>query len=404
MSQRFQYAAYDTAGRRVTGSVQAASAGDALSDLRGQQLDVVDLLAQPVAAPAGSLRARSGRIGIAERVVLLQELGTLLGAGVPMSEVAASLEQAYAATPLGRPLQRLAQQVRNGAPLGEALQLADPAMPPYALSLIAAGEAAGRVAESLRGAAEQLEQERQVGQQLRNALIYPSVLVLAGAAAVLIIFIAVVPRFASLIRSGRAEVPALSRWVIETGLALQSHWPVVAGVVAAAVMAGVAMLRSPAARQALLDAMARAPAVGPWLWRSEIGRWAGLLGTLLSHRVPLVDALALSSRGARLSALRHHLVRGQAELRRGRPLSDILQQQGWVDATRINLVRVGERTGELPRLLQELGRLYTDAAQQAQKRMLTLIEPLAILLIGSVIGVIMVAVVMAVTALNTARL
>ncbi len=400
MATAYRYTAYDCAGRRVHGTLQAAAPGEALSQLSAQQLDVVDL--QPQAAPAA---ARSGgRIGAAERVVLLQELGTLLGAGVPMSEVAPSLEQAYAATPLGPPLARLAQQVRNGRPLGEALRQAGVGLPEHVLSLVDAGEAAGRMAESLRSAAQQLEHERQVGLQFRNALVYPSVLVLAGVAAVLIIFIAVVPRFASLIQSGRAEVPALSRWVIEGGQALQSQWPAVVGAAVLLALALAAAARSAGVRQAALDALARAPVVGPWVWSGEIGRWAGLLGTLLAHRVPLVDAMALSARAARLSALRTHLARAQAELRRGRPLSDILQQQGWVAGTRINLVRVGERSGELPAMLQELGRLYTEMAQQVQKRVLALIEPLAILLIGSVIGVIMVAVVMAVTSLNTARL
>ena len=150
--------------------------------------------------------------------------------------------------------------------------------------------------------------------------------------------------------------------------------------------------------------LTRLPLVGAWIWNGEIGRWATLLGTLLEHRVPLIDALDLSAQAARLSALRGHLMRAQVEMRRGRPLSEVLAQQAWIAPTRINLVRVGERSGELPRLLQELGRLHADAARQMQQRVLALIEPAAILLIGTVIGIIMVAVVMAVTSLNTARL
>lgn len=398
--ERFRYTAYDTAGRRVTGVLAAAAASEALETLRGQRLEVVDLSAQAAAAP----RRGAGRVGAAERIVLLQELGTLLGAGVAMSEVAPSLEQAYAGTALGAPLARLAREVRNGLPLGQALRRADVGLPAHALSLVDAGEAAGRMADALLSASRQLEHERQVQQQFRNALVYPSVLVLAGVAAVLIIFIAVVPRFASLIKSGRAEIPALSRWVIEGGQTLQAHWPWVLATVIALAVAAVAASRSAGARQTLLDGLTRLPLVGAWIWNGEIGRWATLLGTLLEHRVPLIDALDLSAQAARLSALRGHLVRAQAEMRRGRPLSEVLVQQAWIAPTRINLVRVGERSGELPRLLQELGRLHADAARQMQQRVLALIEPVAILLIGTVIGIIMVAVVMAVTSLNTARL
>ncbi|MCD0420810.1 type II secretion system F family protein [Rubrivivax sp. JA1024] len=401
MARAYRYTAYDASGQRVQGVVQADAADAALAALRAQRLDVVDI--QEPREPRGPA-LRRGRIGVAERVVLLQELGTLLGAGVPLGEAAPSLEAAYAGTPLAQPLARLAREVRNGVPLGQALRRADVGLPAHALSLVDSGEAAGRMSDSLLGAARQLEEERQVMQQFRSALVYPSVLVVAGIAAVLIIFIAVVPRFAGLLKSGRAEIPALSRWVIEGGQSLQAHWPLVLG---GAVLLGAAVsaaLRSASTRQALLDLMARLPIVGPWLWSGEIGRWAGLTGTLLEHRVPLIDALALGAQASGLSVLRRHLARAQAEVRRGRPLSEVLAEQGWIAATRLNLVRVGERTAELPRLLQELGRLHADAARQAQQRVLALIEPLAIVLIGGVIGVIMAAVVMAVTAMNTARM
>jgi len=229
-------------------------------------------------------------------------------------------------------------------------------------------------------------------------------LVGAGVAAVMVIFIAVVPRFASLISSGRAEVPALSRWVIETGMFFQAHWLgstlVLAGLVAAIVLA----VRANGVRQAIIEALARAPLIGTWLYTSEIGRWSTLLATLLENRVAMLPALELSSRAVSLSALRDHLHKAQGEIRRGRALSAILAEQGWIAPTRLNLIRVGERAGELPRMLAQLGSMHTQAAREQMRRLLTLIEPLAILVIGAVIGVIMVAVVLAITSLNTAKL
>jgi general secretion pathway protein F len=105
-----------------------------------------------------------------------------------------------------------------------------------------------------------------------------------------------------------------------------------------------------------------------------------------------------------LSALRGHLLKAQGEIRRGRALSAILAEQGWIAPTRLNLIRVGERAAELPRMLAQLGSMHTQAAREQMRRLVTLIEPLAILLIGAVIGVIMVAVVLAITSLNTAKL
>ena len=140
--------------------------------------------------------------------------------------------------------------------------------------------------------------------------------------------------------------------------------------------------------------------VGPWLLRMEIGRWATVLAALLANRVPIVLALQLSSGALRIRGLREDLQRIGAELQRGVSLTDVLGQQGWLPPARLNLIRVGERSGELPRMLATLGAMETEAARTLQKRVLALIEPLAILLIGGVIGVIMVAVMMAITSLN----
>jgi general secretion pathway protein F len=407
MTGRYRFHAVDARGQRQAGELAAASPQAALAQLQQRELTVlelggVDLPAQTGRPPASGAASRKG-IGAQDRMLLLQELATLLGAGISIAEAVPSLEAAYQGTPLGAPVTRLRQAVQAGRPVVDAFRAAALGLPAHIYSLVAAGEAAGRLGPALQSAADQLEYEHGVRQMLRNALVYPAVLVTAGAAAVLVIFIAVVPRFASLL-GGRAEVPALSRWVIESGLFLKDHLLGV-GLFLAALTGTMALgLRSPPVRQALLEAAARLPLVGTWLRTSETGRWATLLGTLLEHRVALLTALELSAQALSLQRLRTHLIEAQGEVRRGRALSAILAEQGWIAPTRLNLLRVGERAGELPRMLLQLGRLQTEAARQQMQRLLTLIEPLAILAIGSVIGVIMIGVVLAVTSLNTANL
>lgn len=405
-SIRFRYRALDRQGQRLEGDVLADTPQAALLQLQQRQLSVLDLVgdAPAASAPGSGLRLTRRRVGATDRIVLLQEFATLLSAGVPIAEATPSLEAAYASTALGQPLARLRKAVQDGRAVADAFRLADLGLPEHVHSLIAAGEAAGRLGQALHAAAAQLEYDHGVAQQVRTALIYPSVLVGAGVTAVLVIFIAVVPRFASLVSSGRAEVPALSRWVIEAGMYLQGHLLGSALLLAAVLAAVVLALRAGGVRQAAIEALARLPLIGAWLHTSEIGRWATLLGTLLENRVALLPALELSSRAVGLSAMRRHLLEAQGEIRRGRALSAILAEQGWIAPTRLNLIRVGERAGELPRMLAQLGSMHTQAAREQMRRLLTLIEPLAILLIGAVIGVIMVAVVLAITSLNTAKL
>jgi general secretion pathway protein F len=404
MSVRFRYRAVDPQGGEQRGVLTAADPRAALAQLGGRGLTVTELESAAVSVAVAVASPRRRRVREHDRILLLQEMATLLEAGVPLAEAAPSLESAYAATPLGIPLVRLRKAVQGGAPLAKAFRQAELGLPEYAHTLIESGEAAGRLHAALRDAAAQLDYERSVTQEFRSALIYPAILVSAGVLAVLAIFIIVVPRFASILGSGRAAIPAVSRWVIGTGMALQNNL-LLSALAALALIGGAAVaLRAPGARRLLLETMARLPVAGPWLRNSETGRWATLLGTLLANRVPLLDALALSARGLRLAGDRQNLATLRDEVRRGRALSDVLAEQGWIAPTRLNLIRVGERAGELPRMLCELGRLQTEAARVLMKRLLTLIEPIAILLIGGVIGFIMVAVILAITSLNTAGL
>ena len=404
MPRFHRYRALDAAGQIRQGRIAGEHLADALARLERQDLRVLELEPESVPVAKTAATPASGRITAAMRINLLTEMAALLGAGVSLAEVAPSLEQAYAGTPLAVPLTRMRQRLVGGGSVADSFREAGLGLAEYVLTLIAAGEAAGRLSEAFADAGRQMEQEQKLAQEMQNALIYPCVLVGAGVVAVLIIFFAVVPRFATLLKSGRAEIPAISRWVIESGLYMQQHWLGALLFAIGVVGGGIVVLRQPATRRALLDGVARLPLVGPWLMEREIGRWAGLLATLMENRVPLLTAMELSARAVTLDSLRQHLLAAQGELRRGRSLADILQAQGWIHPVRLNLVRVGERSGSLASMLAKLALLNRDAAYIRQKRLLALIEPAAILIIGAVIGFIMVAVMLALASLNTARL
>jgi general secretion pathway protein F len=401
-ARRFAYRARDAAGNSVSGALVAADETAALRELLRQGLTPVKMEGEGVAdSPAAGLFARRA-ISVADRIVFLQELGTLLQAGIAMADALPSLARAYAGQSLGAAAQRLQDEVKAGQRLSHALRASGIGLPPYALSLVEAGEASGALAAACEDAAAQLEHERRFEQELRNALIYPVVLIVAGLLAVLVIFVGVIPRFATLLRSSRADVPPLSRSVIEAGVYMQQHLGAFGlGALALVLLTGV-LLTSAEYRRALLQAVARLPGVGTWLIESELARWSTLLGTLLKNRVGIVDALRLASSVVHIGALRQVLGNAPRELERGRSLSEVLHEQAWFPPTRVNLIHVGEQSGQLPKMLLSLGAMQTEASRQRQRRILALVEPMAILIIGAVVGFLMVSVMMAITSLNTA--
>lgn len=397
---RYDYLARDGEGREIKGTLSAADQGAAVRALAEQGLTVVQLEAQGGARPKAG-RKVGGRISMADQVVLLRELATLLAAGVPLGETLPSLAQAYEAQALGPALESLHAHVRGGGRLSEALQDPRLRLPSFVLALAQAGEASGELARSLDEAASQLELDRKVQEDLRSALIYPSVLVITGILAVFIIFVGVVPKFAPILRSARADVPEISRLTILTGLFVRDHLSAFllggAGVFAAV----LGLFQQAEWRHRMLQWLARLPGIGPWLIQAEIGRWATVLGTLLDNRVPIVRAMEIAAGVLNLDLLRSGLERATRSLQQGQSLTQTLETQAWFPPTRLNLIRVGEQSGELHRMLLTLGQAQTEAARTMQRRLLTLIEPAAILVIGALIGFIMVAVMLAITSMNT---
>ena len=396
---KYRYQALDAAGSTLSGELEAASSSEAYGQLQARELTPFKL--EAAATPKAAARPR--RATASDRAVLVRELAVLLGGGVTLSEAVGSLAEAHSTDSLGQPMQKVLGSLRGGMSFADALPGSGLELPVYAVQLAHAGELTGRLGPALLRAAEQMEYDVATRQEVRTALIYPTVLVSAGIAAVLIIFIFVVPRFASIVRNPRADVPAISRFVIETGVFVREHQGLVLLLIAALAAGVWSVLRSPDARARLASNVAKWPVLGQWFVESTVARWSSMLGALLDSRVPLVRALELARESVRLPGMRSGLQLASEDVRAGKRLSEALEAHAVLPALGISMVRVGERSGELPGMLGTLAQLYQQAGRNRMKQFLALLEPVAILLIGTVIGVIMVAVILGITSLSNIR-
>jgi general secretion pathway protein F len=399
---RFEYRARDAAGAERRGSLAAANASVAARELLQQGLTPLEVQEPGRRAP-GATRRR-GRVGEADRIVVLRELATLLQAGVSVGEALPSVADAYEGSALGDELAGVSQRVNAGGALAAALSASNLGLPAYVLALLQAGEAAGDLGPSLAASADQMDQQRRATEELRNALMYPTLLVVVGIAVIAAIFIGVIPRFANLLQNTRADIPELSRAVITAGVFAKKHaWSIAFGAAGTVALAWVSF-SGPAGRARLIGIACGVPALRRWLFEADLGRWATVLAAMLANRVGIISALGLSAAATRVDRVRADVQRLAAELERGRTLASALEDLAWFPRNRLNLVKVGERSGQLAQTLATLGEIHTEAARTRQRRMLTLVEPLAILAIGAAIGFVMVAVMSAITSVNSAGL
>jgi general secretion pathway protein F len=244
-----------------------------------------------------------------------------------------------------------------------------------------------------------MQYEMTIRNETRNALIYPAILVMSGVLAVLMMFVYVVPSFTNLLEQSE-RLPFLAWAVLSAGQWANNNFILLLIILVAppAILAFCWM--QPAIKLKLLEQIERLPVVGDWVSQADVASWSKVLSSLVRNRVELIMALELATESVRMPARKRRLVKVKNAVRAGEALSVALEHNQCLTATGYNLIRVGERAGKLESMLNALATLYAEQGQQRMKKALILIEPVAILFIGLVMGTIIIGVILAITSAN----
>ncbi len=395
---KFEYRAANSDSAIMMGALDADSERSAIRSLKRQGLVLISIRSE-MPADLGSKR-KSRRPGTRDVLIYMHQLCTLLESGIPIKEAVESLAESSGHPFIAREFENLLSALKSGHSFSEALRECKLRLPGYFQPLCEAGELTGKMAQAMRDSVKQWEYDVATAGELRNALTYPTILIVSGTCAILLIFALVVPRFASLLNKGSQQIPFLARFVLGMGTFINQHFPVLISAVAILMGFGTYCARSPNLRQKVYDLLARFPLLRHWIMEVSLGKWSGMLATLLENKVPLLKALELAQRQIGVSSLVWRFTRVCQAVRNGEPLAKSLLETSAVDATGYNLIRVGEHSGNLPDMLHSLSSLYIQSGRNRMKRFLLLLEPVAIIVIGAIVGLVMAGIILAITSVN----
>lgn len=399
----FVYRAATIEGRIETGEVFAASSDDALRLLEERRLTVFELQERKQST-GGGLSLRRKAVGHTDLVVLIRELATLANSGISLANALETLKDANKETPLFVPMDKMLAAIHDGDEFSAALGKAELPLPEYAVAMVRAGEATGNLGMALSRCAEQMEFDQRMRAQTREALIYPTILVSTGTLAVLFIFSFVVPRFASILKGRIDSLPWISEFVLKTGLFFNANFWLILGAGACLAALFVVAVRNDAVRKLSLEFAAQLPVLGDWIRSGETARWTSALAMLLQSRVPILGALELTAGSVRLSETVERLNEVRSAVSRGKRMSQAVEEQRLLEPTSLSMIRVGEQSGELGNMLQHVAHYWSEKNQSVQRKVVALVEPMSILLLGVIIGFVMVGVVMAMASLTEVKL
>lgn len=395
---KFRYKALDSSGHIVEGVTVGTSESDIFCQFESKRISLIELNLLHIRSEADGKLQRSATVP--EKESALGELATLLNAGIALIEAIDSIAAGHEKSSIGFAFLKISEQIRQGVSFSEALNKSSLNLPDYVYKMVAASELTGNLGRALQDAAIQMGYDERIRQETKNALIYPMILTATGFVATLFMFIVVVPKFSGLLKN-RSDLPWISEAVLKMGMITSEYLIWLSALVVFLVFLVLNLLSKPAAKEKIIVLLSVLPITGRWLIESEIARWAAVLGILLANRVPILQALELAKQGIKLPKLHSALQKAIRDLRAGSSLADSLKSSEIFPATALNLIRAGEMSAELPTTLKTLAAFYDNSSQVKMKRFLVLLEPIAILFIGGSIGIIMVAIMLAITSINT---
>lgn len=399
----FHYRALDGTGALVKGTMDVADERAAAQALQRDGHVPVEISQTPRVTlrdvldieitPRSALSPR-------DRIGFTRSLATLLQAGLPLDRALGTLEELGANKPTREVAGRLLETVRGGAALSAALEQAGSAFPPLYLGIVRAGETGAALGPALEDLADMLEEGAKRTGEIRSALIYPAFLVATAMGAVGILLGFVVPTFEPLLADAGVDLPAITELVIGAGRFAENWGLWVLGGWAVSALIFALALRAPETRLAWDRGKLRLPVLGPALLKFETARLARTLATMLGNGVPLPTAIRMAEGAVGNRAIAAELERVLPEVEAGRGLAAPLREGGVLPPMALQLIQVGQESGDLSPMLRKLSDMYAADAKRAFDQMLTLLTPVITLTMAVVIGVIITSILYALFSLN----
>jgi len=330
-----------------------------------------------------------------------QQLATLVEAGLPLDRTLSILGDLSVSPRLRQIVQDVAQSVRGGSTLADALGRHHPR--PFSrlyINTVRAGEKGGVLEVALRRLADHLEATRELRDALVSAAIYPALLLSVGVAAVIFLMTFVLPRFAVIFADLGQALPLPTRILLGTSQVLVAYWWVFVVVALGAVFLWQFVSRSEGARLAVDRRLLDLPLIGDLLRRIEVGRFARTLGTLLHSGVPLLSALGVAREVSANRVLAQALSQVQEGVKRGDGLARPMAESGAFPALAVHMVRVGEETGRIEEMLGRVASSYEVEIRVAVRRRIALLEPVIILALGLIVLGIVISILLAILSIN----
>jgi general secretion pathway protein F len=402
----FSYKASDSAGKVVKGTFEAETESGVVKRLQG--MGYIPIQIAPAGAAERGLRldlgAGFGRLfeRVSRRDVLqfTGDLSALLASGLPVDRALTILLDATERPGMRRVVEEIRKSVQGGSYLSDAMARHPAAFSDFYVSMIRAGEAGGVLDAVLERLGEFLENSRELADYIQSALIYPLFLVFVGGVSIIILMTYVIPRFSVIFEDLGGAIPASTQLLLSASELFRAYWWAIFPALALLVLGGLRYARAKGGRARLDRLKLKLPLIGDLVRKIETARFARTLGTLVRSGVPILQALSLTRNIIGNTAVARSMGRVYDRVQGGERMSRPLAETGHFPSMAVQMITVGEESGRLEEMLLRVADNYEKMVRNSVKRLVGMLEPALILVMGVVVGFIVISMLMAIFSVN----
>ena len=389
----YNYKALTRAGAEKSDRIDATSEDQAkaMLRLRGEHvIHIRELASGQAAAPSG---IRGKKPNTDEVAGAIRQLSILIRSGVPLVESLTGLSEQAKSPVFAQALQRITIDVSHGAALSESFEKHPRIFPSLAVEMARVAETGGSLAESLGKLADHMEKGAEIARKVKGALAYPIVVLCISFLTVLVMVTFILPRFTKLFDKMGAKVPWTTQLLITISNVTTTYWYLFIGGAIALFFLTRKYLSTPAGRRNYDTNILRLPLVGDVITKVVLSRVLACMSTLLASGVPMTRTLEIAGAAANNEIVKDALHKASADVADGDATSQSLKTAEIFPPLVLQMVASGEKTGELPTMLEYVCTLFDRETEAKVKSLTSIIEPIMIVVLGIIVGFIAMSVI-----------
>lgn len=381
------YSARSAAGDIRRAEVDLPSKDHVIAFLRKQKLIPVTVREKPKEISFGQRKKVKSR----DIVIFTRQFSTMINAGLPLVQALDILARQTENETLKKAIQETLYDVEAGNTLADALGQHPKVFTNLYVNMVAAGESGGLLDTILMRLATFLEKSESLQRKVKGAMIYPGVVLSVAVMAIAILLLFVIPTFESVFSSFGQVLPLPTRIVIAMSNMLQSYWWAILAAMAVSFFVLKKWIATDNGRLQFDRLLLRLPVLGPLVRKASVSRFTRTLGTMLSSGVTILDGLEITARTSGNRVIHDAVMESRAAIAGGKSISEPLKESAVFPPMVTQMIHVGEETGDLDGMLNKIADFYDDEVDVAVENLLKVLEPALIVILGTVVGGMIVA-------------